>query len=146
MRSGFHTCLDLHSKIDFLRTGKQLNAADFLQIHANRIAREHGHAAIAAAMITRFCHVTRAIAHLGKRNVRNGFQLFLGNAFKQLVVGFLAGLGAIVFLRLRFHGKDIVVNRHKIGSRFSYRIIVVGQNICILLYCLLCFDFLVVVF
>ena len=94
---GGHTGLDLHGQIDFLGGGEQGHLADLLEVHAHRVAREHGHAGIGVA----FGAVARP--GLGARGdlrkgggLHRGLQLLLGNAVQQILLGVNAGLDLVL--------------------------------------------------
>ena len=85
--SGGNTGLDFHGEVDFFRGGQQRNFADFLEVHTHRVAREHGNRGIGGT--TASACTSAGGVHLGQsgNSARlNGFQLFLGDAFKQILV------------------------------------------------------------
>ena len=87
---------DLHGEVDFLRCGEQRNLADFLEVHAHGVARQHGHACVGVALAHR-AHLALA-NHLRQRNVDRRFELLFGNALKQVFVVAVLGQAAIEFI------------------------------------------------
>ncbi len=94
--------LDLHGQVDFLRCGEQGNLADFLQVHANRVAREQGNGRIGGRLAgAALAGALRLMGNLGNGNLRSGLELFLGNALEQAFVGEIGSLHAVLVVVLQ---------------------------------------------
>ena len=99
-RSG-HAGLYLHGQVDFLGGRQQRDLADLLQVHAHRIAGEHGDVCGFVALTGRRARRTRFLGgDLRQRHVGSGLQLLLGNSLEQILlfaifvdVGFLLLVG-----------------------------------------------------
>ena len=75
--------LDLHGEVDFLGSGEQRHLADFLQVHANRVACEHGHAAVVCALAGRTA-LAAGRRHLRQLHIGGCFKFFFGDALEQV--------------------------------------------------------------
>ena len=124
---GGHAGLDLHGQIDLLGSGEQGHLADFLQIHAHRIAREHGHAGIGVALGAIAGAGLGTGSDLGESSRFNGgLQLLLGNAVEQILFGVDAGLDLVLGQAV---GSSVV---RRVRGRFRVVHVVVIQVIHLL--------------
>jgi len=82
--AGGHAGLDLHGEVDLLRRGEQRDLADLLQVHADRIAGEHGHAGVGVALAHRADFALAA--HFGQLDVDRRLELLFGDALEQVFV------------------------------------------------------------
>ena len=106
---------DLHGQVDLLGGAEQRDLADFLQVHAHRVASEHGDVGGLVALAHRAAGLLRA--HLGQRHIGSGLELLLGDALEQvLFLAVLVDVGLRLLVGCRFGaahiGLDVVDVQH----------------------------------
>ena len=120
--------LDLHGEVNLFGSREQRNFADFLQIHANRVAGEHRDARVGRAAARRLG--LRARRDLGQHNIACRFQLFFGNTFEQFLFGLfymdaillcLFKLGCWSILVLVDIVVEFIFSCHIVGGNFFRR-------------------------
>ena len=89
---GGHAGLDLHGEVDLFGGREQRDLADLLEVHADGVAREHGHAGVGIAL-AHGAHLALA-RHLGQLNLDRRLKLLFRNAFEQVFVVAVIGQGA----------------------------------------------------